>query len=135
MSSTRYACKRTATYICTLKLAGKVNCESNFFKIRCYAPFQYFSLLQQKRISHSHVILISLCDIFMTNIRACLFDRNNVCDCILAFSSLNRWRTKTERTCILCSSTLVWCGLQVTGSHHKDNMCVLNAKFSCNFVQ
>ena len=38
------ACKYAATYVHTLKLAGKVTCKSNFFKIRCHMPFHYLWL-------------------------------------------------------------------------------------------
>ena len=41
----------------------------------------------------------------------------------------------TERTHVLCPSTLVWCSLQVTRGDHEDNVCVLHAKFSCSCVQ
>ena len=49
--------------------------------------------------------------------------------------NLNHWRTHTERACVLCPSTLVWCNLQVTRGDHKDNVRVLHAKFSCSCVQ
>ena len=41
----------------------------------------------------------------------------------------------TEYTRVLCSSTLVWCGLQVTCDDHEDNVRVLHVKFSCSCVQ
>ena len=59
---------------------------------------------------------------------------NNVCICFLAFPSLNCWRTHTEHTRVLCSSTLVWCGLQVTCSDHENNVHVLHTKFSSSCV-
>ena len=55
--------------------------------------------------------------------------------CFLAFSSINRWRVHTEHAHVLCSSTLVWCNLQITCGDHEDNVCVLHAKFLCSCVQ
>ena len=55
--------------------------------------------------------------------------------CFLAFQSLNRWRTHTERAHVLCPSKLMWCSLQVTRGDHEDNVHVLYAKFSWSCVQ
>ena len=57
------------------------------------------------------------------------------CVCFLAFPSLNCWRMHTERTRVLCLSTLMWCSLQVTRGDHEDNVHVLHAKFLCSCVQ
>ena len=38
-------------------------------------------------------------------------------------------------TCVLCPSTLLWCSLHVTRGGQEDNVCVLQAKFSCSCVQ
>ena len=45
--------------------------------------------------------------------------------CFLAFPSLNRWCTHTERARVLCPSTLVWFSLQVTRGNQEDNMHIL----------
>ena len=58
---------------------------------------------------------------------------NNVS--VFYFLALNRLHTHTERTRVLCPSTLVWCSLQVTRGDHEDNVRVLHAKFSCSCAQ
>ena len=150
MVSTRHACKCTATYIRTLKLAGKVTCKSNFFKIRCYVPFHYLSLLRTKthitcaRDSNKFIRDFLWLHVFVSR-HVYLTDKktdrinwnkgNNVCVCFLAFPSLNCWCTHTESTRVLCSSRLVWCSLQITRGDHEDNVCVLYSKFSCSCIQ
>ena len=54
---------------------------------------------------------------------------------MFAFLALNRLHTHTERTRVLCPSTLMWCSLQVTRGNHEDNVHVLYEKFSCSCVQ
>ena len=55
---------------------------------------------------------------------------NNVFVFALAFLSLNCLHTHSERTCILCPSTLVQCSSHVTRGDHA-----LHAKFLCSCVQ